>query len=80
MRDKNMSSNTHLSLSGAFEYISAAALLFLAAAMFSAPAWSAQDNNECSRETPMPNDIKVTPPASSVPEKYVRFSSAWIGS
>src|SRR5215467_740507 len=40
---------------------------------------SAAAAKDCTRETPLPADVKLTPPGPNVPADLARFAGAWTG-
>src|SRR5262245_27174873 len=52
---------------------SAVAILTTALLVFAAQA------KDCTRETPLPDDVKITPPGANVPADLAGFAGAWTG-
>src|SRR5262249_6556524 len=40
---------------------------------------SAAQAKDCTRETPLPDDVKITPPGANVPADLAGFAGAWTG-
>jgi hypothetical protein len=59
----------------AFVRFVVAAMVFVAVVLGAAAA----DAKSCLRETPLPPDTRITPPAADVPADVARFAGAWAG-